>query len=62
MNDPANYLAASGEELLAAVPEELWDSAHPDLLGESVRDAARHVDESGCLLCRSVLRELGEAS
>lgn len=45
-------------ELLAGIPENLWDTPLESLLWESPRDAARHVNESGCPSCRDNLAKL----
>jgi hypothetical protein len=38
----------------------LRDEPHPDLLGETPRQAVGHVKDTSCLTCRAVLRWLAD--
>ncbi len=58
MNKKASY----GQTLLAAIPENLWDTVFPELEGHTPREAAVEVDEAGCLTCGGFLRRLGKAA
>lgn len=51
------------DQLLDAIPVSLWDEPDHRLLdGETPRQAAEHVREAGCMMCRHSLREIAEAA
>lgn len=49
-------------DLLADIPERLWDTPEFDFLdGDTPRQCARHASETGCSTCREQLEQLKEA-
>ena len=49
------------EDLLAGIPEHLWDVPTFDFYdGDTPRQAAKHAAENGCLECRRQLDQLKE--